>query len=160
MIELSQKLFGFHGTAIDASNWESVYDLALAKMQQADWANQVLRQSKIEAVFLTNDFDDPLQGFDTRVYIPCLRTDELVFHLARPTVRQRLAKANSRRTHLASRVSRLHRKALRSLSLQRSASLRDFAPPYFSPQPISFQSRKRPFNDCSNKVTIPIRKIA
>src|SRR4029077_19965259 len=38
-------------------------------------------------------FDDPLAGFDTRFYIPCLRTDDLVFHLTKPEVRQRLAKA-------------------------------------------------------------------
>ena len=25
------------------------------------------------------DFDDPLEGFDTNTYIPCLRTDDLVF---------------------------------------------------------------------------------
>ena len=59
-------------------------------MGQADWSDQVLQQSGIEAVFLTNDFDDPLEGFDTSVYIPCLRTDDLVFHLAKPAVRDRL----------------------------------------------------------------------
>jgi glucuronate isomerase len=53
-----------------------------------------LELSKLEAVFLTNDFDDPLEGFDTNVYIPCLRTDDLVFHLARPDVRERLEKAS------------------------------------------------------------------
>jgi glucuronate isomerase len=47
----------------------------------------------LEAVFLTNDFDDPLEGFSTRRYVPCLRTDDLVFHLAKPQVRSRLAKA-------------------------------------------------------------------
>ncbi|MCA9067918.1 MAG: glucuronate isomerase, partial [Planctomycetaceae bacterium] len=30
-------------------------------------------------------------GFDTNRYIPCLRTDDLVFHLAKPDVRERLA---------------------------------------------------------------------
>ena len=50
-------------------------------------------KSNIEKVFLTNDFDDPLHGFETRRYVPCLRTDDLVFHLDKPDVRQRLAKA-------------------------------------------------------------------
>ena len=51
-------------------------------------------------MFLTNDFDDPLTGFDTSVYIPCLRTDDLVFHLAKPTVRAAAGKgdASSRST--------------------------------------------------------------
>lgn len=62
-------------------------------MQSPDWAGQVLKQSKLEAVFLTNDFDDPLEGFDTKTYVPCLRTDDLVFHLGKPEVRARLEKA-------------------------------------------------------------------
>ena len=38
-------------------------------------------------MFLTNDFDDPLAGFDTSVYVPCLRTDDLVFHFEKPPTR-------------------------------------------------------------------------
>ena len=53
----------------------------------------MLRRSNLEKVFLTNDFDDPLTGFDTTRYVPCLRTDDLVFHLDKPEVRQRLARA-------------------------------------------------------------------
>ena len=39
---------------------------------------------------MTNDFDDPLQGWDTAQYIPCLRTDDLVLKLHEPRTRQRL----------------------------------------------------------------------
>jgi glucuronate isomerase len=89
-IELSRDLFGFQGDQIDQSNWEDLYELAHLKMQSPHWEDQVLKQSKVEKVFLTNDFDDPLEGFDTQRYIPCLRTDDLVFHLAQPKVRERL----------------------------------------------------------------------
>ncbi len=63
------------------------------------WASPIGRsrcwsRAGSEAVFLTNDFDDPLEGFDTQVYIPCLRTDDLVFHLAKPQVRERLEQAS------------------------------------------------------------------
>ena len=90
LIEMCQKFFGFEGEIIDGSNWESIYDAAQSKMVESDWSEQVLEQSGIEAVFLTNDFDDSLEGFDSSVYIPCLRTDDLVFHLAKPAVRERL----------------------------------------------------------------------
>jgi len=90
LIEMCQKFFGFEGKIINGSNWEAIYDAAQAKMDEPDWSEQVLKQSGIEAVFLTNDFDDSLEGFDTSVYIPCLRTDDLVFHLAKPAVRERL----------------------------------------------------------------------
>ncbi len=93
-VEMAQALFGFEGDRIAADNWESVYDSATEKMAQEDWADEVLRQSKLESVFLTNDFDDPLEGFDTGTYIPCLRTDDLVFNLANPDVRERLEKAS------------------------------------------------------------------
>ena len=70
LLEMAQQFFGFQGDVIDQDNWESLYDAAAEKMAAPDWADQVLRQSKLEAVFLTNDFDDPLEGFDTSVYIP------------------------------------------------------------------------------------------
>ena len=90
LIEMAQVLFGFSHDRVTEDNWQSLLQLAAAKMSQPDWPTQVLRQCKLEAVFLTNDFDDRLEGFDTRVYIPCLRTDDLVFGLAKPEIRQRL----------------------------------------------------------------------
>jgi glucuronate isomerase len=62
-------------------------------MSAPNWEAEVLRRSNVEKVFLTNDFDDPLEGFDTARYVPCLRTDDLVFRLDQPAVRARLAKA-------------------------------------------------------------------
>jgi glucuronate isomerase len=93
LVELCRKFFGFEGDRITPANWEALYDRAAKKMAEPDWEDHCLKQSGIERVFLTNDFDDPLTGFNTERYIPCLRTDDLVFHLAKPEVRQRLAKA-------------------------------------------------------------------
>ena len=93
LVEMVQAFFGFADEAITPANWEALYDRSAAAMQSPDWAQRVLKQSKLNAVFLTNDFDDPLTGFDTSLYIPCLRTDDLVFHLANESVRQRLDKA-------------------------------------------------------------------
>src|SRR5437868_3673192 len=91
---MCQKFFGLEQDQITPANWEQVYDEAERYMASSNWPNEVLRKSRIEAVFLTNDFDDPLVGFDSNVYIPCLRTDDLVFHLAKPEVRQRLEMAS------------------------------------------------------------------
>jgi len=92
-VEMAQAFFGFEGDRITADNWEAIYDTAAMAMSSVGWADEVLQKSKLEGVFLTNDFDDPLEGFDTSVYIPCLRTDDLVFHLAKPEVRGRLESA-------------------------------------------------------------------
>lgn len=93
LLEMAQKLFGFEAEQINADNWESLYDAAEEKMASAEWPQQVLDASKVSAVFLTNNFDDDLEGFDTKTYIPCLRTDDLVFHLAKSETQQRLERA-------------------------------------------------------------------
>lgn len=90
LLQICREFFDFQEDAITPDNWESLYDTAESKMATADWTQTVLDVSNVESVFLTNDFDDDLQGFDTRTYIPCLRTDDLVFHLAKPEVRDRL----------------------------------------------------------------------
>ncbi len=111
LLEMCREFFGFEHDRIDANNWESLYDRAAAAMAAPDWETQVLRKSRLERVFLTNDFDDPLTGFDAQRYVPCLRTDDLVFHLARPAVRERLARATGgdagTSTGLAGAIGRL-----------------------------------------------------
>jgi glucuronate isomerase len=94
LVELCQKLFGFTDNEITIDNWEGLYDRSAALMAEADWEEHVLQKSNLKKVFLTNDFDDPLTGFDTDRYVPCLRTDDLVFHLSQEAVRDRLAKAS------------------------------------------------------------------
>ena len=93
-VEMAQALFGFEGDRVNAGNWEQLYDSAARQMAQGDWSDQVLKMANLEAVFLTNNFDDPLEGFDTSIYVPCLRTDELVFHLGQPQVSQRLEQSS------------------------------------------------------------------
>lgn len=94
LIQICREFFDFTDDAITSDNWETLYDAAESKMSTADWPQSVLDQSNVEAVFLTNDFDDELLGFDSSTYIPCLRTDDLVFHLGKPEVRQRLGKCS------------------------------------------------------------------
>lgn len=93
LVRLCQHFFGFSDGRLTVDNWEALYDTAAKKMAQPTWEDEVLRKSGLEKIFLTNDFDDPLEGFDSTRYIPCLRTDDLVFHLAKPVTRERLAKA-------------------------------------------------------------------
>ena len=42
---------------------------------------------------MTNDFDDPLEGWDTAAYVPCLRTDDLVLELHEPDTIDRLRRS-------------------------------------------------------------------
>lgn len=137
LVEMCQRFFGLTDERLTMQNWEAVYDAATQKMASPDWSAQVLEQSKLEAVFLTNDFDDSLAGFDTGVYIPCLRTDDLVFHLAKPEVQNRLAKA----TRIEASSAESARRALAALFNHfRANNARACAislPPDFSPTKIS-----------------------
>jgi len=93
LLEMCQVFFDFKDDRITEANWESLYDRSLQKMQSADWEQTVLDRSGLDQVYLTNDFDDALNGFNTRKFVPCLRTDDLVFHLTKLSVRERLQKA-------------------------------------------------------------------
>jgi glucuronate isomerase len=92
-LEIAQTLLGFKGEHVSARDCDALCDAAERVMAQPDWESQVLHKSRVEKIFLTNDFDDPLEGFDTTRYVPCLRTDDLVFHLDKPETRERLARA-------------------------------------------------------------------
>jgi glucuronate isomerase len=92
-VEIARSFLDFKGDRITGADADSLWSISEKKFAQADWEDQVLAKSNVEKIFLTNDFDDPLEGFDTTKYVPCLRTDDLVFHLDKPTVRERLQKA-------------------------------------------------------------------
>jgi glucuronate isomerase len=90
-LEIARVFLGFQGDRLGASDADSLFDTAHRLMAQPDWEDQVLKRSNLEKVFLTNEFDDPLTGFDTSRYVPCLRTDTLVFGLPDAKVKERLA---------------------------------------------------------------------
>ena len=137
LVELCRKFFGFTDDRITVANWEALYDLAAAKMAEPDWEDQCLRQSGIERVFLTNDFDDPLEGFDTQRYIPCLRTDDLVFHLAKPAVRARLAKSTGMEFAGATSLRRAIGKLFEHFASRGARACAISLPPSFSPVAMS-----------------------
>ncbi len=94
LVEMAREFFGWDESTIRPADWRRLYDRAQTALDRPDWASVVLKRSKLTGVFLTNDFDDPLTGFDTATYIPCLRTDDLVFHLTRESIRKRLEVVN------------------------------------------------------------------
>src|SRR5207253_7560874 len=79
-IEIARAFLNFQGQRLTLGDATWLYDAAERLMAQPDWEDRVLHQTNIEKVFLTNDFDDTLKGFDTNRYVPCLRTDDLAFN--------------------------------------------------------------------------------
>jgi glucuronate isomerase len=91
LLEIARTFLGFEGERISAADCEALYNSSLRIMAQLDWESQVIASTNLERIFLTNSFDDRLEGFDRTRYIPCLRTDDLVFQLGDPNTRQRIA---------------------------------------------------------------------
>ena len=82
---------------ITAADADQLFDAAEKAFAQPDWEKQVFAKTKLEKIFLTNEFDDPLEGFDTSTLRSVPADRHLVFHLDKPETRQRLAKATGRR---------------------------------------------------------------
>jgi glucuronate isomerase len=137
-LEIAQTFLGFKKDRIAASDADALFDAADRKMNQPDWEKQVLQRSGVAKIFLTNDFDDPLTGFDTERYVPCLRTDDLVFHLDNPAVRARLARATgieigAYAPQLQDAIGRLFQHFVKHNARACAISL----PPDFTPMPVS-----------------------
>ena len=90
LIEIARTFHGFDGDRITPETIDRLADRADHVKDGAQWDKVVWEKSNLEAVFLTSDFDDPLEGWDTNQYIPCLRTDDLVLKIHEPKVQERL----------------------------------------------------------------------
>ncbi len=134
-LEIARTFLDFQGERLSAGDADALWSAAERKMSRPDWENEVLRDSNIEKVFLTNDFDDPLEGFDTTRYIPCLRTDDLVFHLDKPEVRRRLVDATGIEGTDAINVRKAIRKLFEHFTAHGVKACAISLPPDFSPRP-------------------------
>jgi glucuronate isomerase len=134
--EIARAFLGFQGERLVFADCTTLYDAAERLMRGPDWERRVLETCNLEKVFVNNAFDDPLEGFDSARYVPCLAADELVFHLDRPEVRERLARvtgldaadAGSLREALASRFEYFGRRGARAVTV--------VLPPHFAPLPV------------------------
>jgi glucuronate isomerase len=123
--------------SINAEDWELCFDRASQYMQRPDWTEAVLRQSNVERLFLTNDFDDRLDDFDTHRYVPCLRTDDLVFHLHLPRTRERLESAAGISIHSLSDLQHAIGQRFQYFRSHGAKACAISLPPSFSPHRIS-----------------------
>ena len=142
LFEMARTLFDIEIDRFDGSNWEQVYDAAAKKFASPGWEDEVLRRSKVEKIFLTNDFDDPLEGFDTNRYVPCLRTDDLVFKLHEPAVQERLAKATGIEIGDPKSLRAAIRKLFEHFTAKGAKACAISLPPWFAPEKIDLQSRE------------------
>ncbi|MCS6977094.1 MAG: amidohydrolase [Gemmatales bacterium] len=136
-LHIAREFLGFDGSRVGERDCDALWDAAEKVFSRPDWEAEVLRRSNVEKIFLTNDFDDPLTGFDTQRYVPCLRTDDLVFHLDKPTVRSRLAEATGIEVGDAYGLRRAIGKLFEHFVRHDARACAISLPPRFSPMPVS-----------------------
>jgi len=136
LLEIARDFFSFSDDIIDATNIDGLWKLASKNLEQEGWESKVLKRSNVEKVFLTNDFDDPLEGFDTDRYVPCLRTDDLVFHLGNPEVVERLRQASRCDAGNAATLMAALEAVFGHFAKQRAKACAVSLPPDFQPRPV------------------------
>ncbi len=138
-LEIARAFFNFQGDRITLGDANWLWDAAARVMARPDYEDWVLHRSNIEKVFLTNDFDDPLENFNSQRYVPCLRTDDLVFHLDKPEVRARLAKATGIEVGDLATLRAALAKLFEHFTSRGAKACAISLPPDFRPQPTSEQ---------------------
>ena len=136
-VDIARTFLGFTGDRVTANDADALFDAAEKQFAAKDWEQQVFAKTKLEKIFLTNEFDDPLEGFDTSKYVPCLRTDSLVFHLDKPEIRQRLAKATGVEVGDAASLRRALAKLFLHFTKKGAKACAISLPPGFHPAPFA-----------------------
>ncbi|MFO0930267.1 MAG: glucuronate isomerase [Gemmataceae bacterium] len=156
-LEIAREFLGHDGEQVSAADADRLFDQADRLMAQPDWEQRVLRQSKLQQVFLTNEFDDPLQGFDTKFYVPCLRTDDLVFKLDQLAVQQRLAKATGIEAGDPASLRRAITTLFEHFTRNNAKACAISLPPDFAPLPVTENELAAALRDPSAPTAATVR---
>ena len=142
-VQIAQRFFDFPRDRVRAEDADELWQMAAERLNRQDWEQHVFNVSNLEKVFLTNNFDEPLEGFDTSRCIPCLRTDDLVFRFGERETRQRLASVTGIEVgDLATMKRAVHQLFERFVSRGAKACAISL-PPRFAPAPIAEQDFDR-----------------
>jgi len=135
-LEFTRAFLNFQGDRITLADCNWLCNTADKVMARPDYEQWVLHHSNIEKVFLHNGFDDPLEGFDTNLYVPCLRTDDLVFHLNNPHVRKRLEMATGVDVADLASLRLALTKIFEHFTRHGAKACAISLPPHFEPRPV------------------------
>jgi glucuronate isomerase len=147
LLDIARTHYRFPHQRITPANIGELLDRADHEQAGPAWDQEVWRASNLEAVFLTNDFDDSLEGWDMRAYVPCLRADDLVLKMHDRATSARLRRASdvqaedysSMRTAIGRLFERFTSRGAKACAISLSP---DFAPRPISPHQAATPIRK------------------
>ena len=136
-VDIARIFLQFPSQQVTAADADWLCEAAERIFQQPQWEAEVRQRTRLEKIFLTNEFDDPLEGFDTSVYVPCLRTDTLVFQFHQPSTRQRLAACTGIEAYDAPSIRRAFLALFERFVHHGAKACAISLPPSFTPLPLS-----------------------
>jgi glucuronate isomerase len=134
LMEAAGELFSFRADRLTAQNWPELARGVAALGRQEGRYRTVLARAHLEKVFLTNRFDEDLSGIDRSIFVPCLRTDDLVFQLADAEVRRRLAVKTGIEVHTPNDLRDAVQWLMQYFTTNGAASAAISLPPDFAPR--------------------------
>jgi len=78
LMVISETFLGIPRADWEGDNWHEVYRRSVDIMDRAIYVEEVVAQTNLKVVYLTNSYDDDLDGFDTSFYVPNLRVEPFV----------------------------------------------------------------------------------
>jgi len=133
LMEAARELFAFRTDTLTPENWTELAQAVTEADKQEGRYRSVLAKARLEKVFLTNAFDEDLADVDRSVFVPCLRTDDLVFGLASGGVRHRLAMKTGVEVDTAGDLQEAVNRLFQYFAQQGAASAAISLPPDFEP---------------------------
>lgn len=91
LMTISREYLGIAPSEWRPENWRRIFDRSVEVMDRPEWRREMIERSGIVRVFLTNQYNDDLEGLDSSFYAPCLRTEPFILWMDRPNEREGLA---------------------------------------------------------------------
>jgi glucuronate isomerase len=154
LLEIARTFYGFTHDRIAPDTIEELYDRAERSGDGAAWDLEVWNRSQLEAVFLTNEFDDPLEGWDTEKFVPCLRTDDLVLKLHDRSTIDRLRRSTGVDVQDVATLQRAIGVLFERFVGRGARACAISLPPDFVPQPASPKRATTPLRRALNQMDL------
>jgi glucuronate isomerase len=154
LLEIARTFHDFPHEGITPATIGDLYDRAHRATDDAEWDRAVWDRSRLEAVFLTNEFDDPLEGWDTAKYVPCLRTDDLVLKLHDSGTIERLMLATDVDVQDVATLQRAIGQLFERFVARGARACAISLPPDFVPHPASPKRAATPLRRALNQMDL------
>jgi glucuronate isomerase len=92
LMTISREYLGLPaGAWREPDGWQSVFRRSVEVMDRPEWGAQLLEQSHIRRVMLTNRYDEDIDGLDEALFSPCLRTESFLHGIHDSAEREQMA---------------------------------------------------------------------